>query len=242
MATLAGLAALLLSMGQDSPAKPLLVGLAAGASIWVTDVRGWLCLNRTMASAVALLLVAYFALHLARADGEARLLVLADLIVCLQVVLFFRKKDRSIYWQLAIISLLEVVVAAIFSHGAMFGIVLVFYMMTGLSALALSVLVLAREPVSRRRVAAAAGVCGRQPLAAARRPVRVHGQFGRQQPGRRRRRVVPTAGHAGDGDADADPGDFLYRAAAGSPGVARRHAAAQVPRRLHRHGQTGPIG
>ena len=30
MATLAGLATLLLSMGQDSPAKPLLVGLAAG--------------------------------------------------------------------------------------------------------------------------------------------------------------------------------------------------------------------
>ena len=54
----------------------------------------------------------YFAVRLARVDREARLLVLADLVVCLQVVLFFQKKDRSIYWQLAIISLLEVVVAA----------------------------------------------------------------------------------------------------------------------------------
>ena len=42
LATLAGLATLLLSMGEDNPAKALLVWLAAGASIWLTDVRGWL--------------------------------------------------------------------------------------------------------------------------------------------------------------------------------------------------------
>ena len=137
LATLAGLATLLLSMGEDNPSKALLVWLAAGASIWLTDVRGWLRLNRTMASAAALLLGAWFAVRWMRVGGDARIFVLADLVVYLQLVLFFQKKDRSVYWLLAIISLLEVVVAAWLSHGALFGVLLVIYMLTGLSALAL---------------------------------------------------------------------------------------------------------
>ena len=39
IATLVSLATLLLSMGEDNPGKPLLVGMAAAASIWLTDVR-----------------------------------------------------------------------------------------------------------------------------------------------------------------------------------------------------------
>jgi transglutaminase-like putative cysteine protease len=58
----------------------------------------------------------------------------------LQLILFFQKKDVVIYWQLAIISLLQVVVAAGFNHGAKFGILLVLYMIVGMSALALSFL------------------------------------------------------------------------------------------------------
>ena len=137
LATLAGLATLLLSMGEDNPSKALLVWLAAGASIWLTDVRGWLRLNRTTASAAALLLGAWFAVRWMRVGGDARIFVLADLVVYLQLILFFQKKDRSVYWLLAIISLLEVVVAAWLSHGAMFGVLLVIYMLTGLSAMAL---------------------------------------------------------------------------------------------------------
>jgi transglutaminase-like putative cysteine protease len=137
LATLAGLATLLLSMGEDTPGKALLVWLAAGTSIWLTDVRGWLRLNRTMASAAALALGLWFAARWMRVGGQARILVVADLVVYLQVILFFQKKDRSTYWLLAIISLLEVVVAAWFSQGAMFGVLLVVYMLTGLSALAL---------------------------------------------------------------------------------------------------------
>ena len=59
MATLAGLATLLLGMGQDSPGKVLLIWLAAAASIWVTDIKGWLRVNRIMASVLALPLLAY---------------------------------------------------------------------------------------------------------------------------------------------------------------------------------------
>ena len=45
IATLVALATLLLSMGQDRPEKPFLVGLAAAASIWLTDVKGWVRLT-----------------------------------------------------------------------------------------------------------------------------------------------------------------------------------------------------
>ena len=137
VATLAALATLLLGMGQDTPGKPLWVALAAAASIWLTDVKGWIRLSRSMASLIALPLVAYAAHQMLRTDGDTRILIVADLIVYLQVVLFFQKKETSIYWQLIVISLLEVVVAAFLSHGALFGVLLAIYMMAGLSALAL---------------------------------------------------------------------------------------------------------
>ena len=140
MATLAGLATLLLGMGQDSPGKVLLIWLAAAASIWVTDIKGWLRVNRIMASVLALPLLAYALLQLPRATNEAWILVIANVVMYLQLILFFQKKDVVIYWQLAIISLLQVVVAAGFNHGAKFGILLVLYMIVGMSALALSFL------------------------------------------------------------------------------------------------------
>ena len=88
----------------------------------------------------------------------------------LQLILFFQKKDVVIYWQLAIISLLQVVVAAGFNHGAKFGILLVLYMIVGMSALGAVVSLLAVEPIpAQRRIAAAcaAPVGCRWPLLAA---------------------------------------------------------------------------
>ena len=140
MATLVSLATLLLSMGQDRPGKPLLVGMAAAASIWLTDVKGWVRLTRRTASLVALPLVAYSFLFMPRDYGPAQTLVVADLVTWLQLILFFQKKEAAVYWQLAILSLLQVVVAAWFNHGAVFGGLLAAYVMTGMSALALLLL------------------------------------------------------------------------------------------------------
>ena len=96
----------------------------------------------------------------------AGILLLADLVVYLQVILFFQKKDRTTYWMLVIISLLEVVVAAWFNQGAMFGVVLGIYMLTGLSALALLFLYGNGAATSAAQAAAAAATPGsRWPLA-----------------------------------------------------------------------------
>ncbi len=137
MAALAALATLLLGMGQDSPARPLLVSVLAAASIWLTDIKGWVRLSRMTASLLALPVVAFCALRMLRLEGEARMMVLADLVICLQMILFYQKKETAIYWQLAVISLLQVVAATAFSHGVMFGVLLVLFMMTGMSALTL---------------------------------------------------------------------------------------------------------
>ena len=219
VATLAALATLLLGMGQDSPVKPLLVALAAAASIWLTDVKGWIRLSRSLASLIALPLVAYAAHRMLRTDGDARqILIVADLIVYLQVVLFFQKKETAIYWQLIVISLLEVVVAAFFSHGAIFGVLLAIYMMAGLSTMALLLQHVqwiryqyrperrARRPANRR-----AGPPERRSRS------RLQRQLRRRQRGGHRGRAVPAAGDGGHRHPGADAGDLLHRPPAGRP-------------------------
>ena len=140
MATLAALAALVLGMVEDSATKPLVVGLAAAVSIWVTDVKGWIRLSRTAVSLLALPLVGYFAIQMPHAGNDARLILIIDATLCLQVILFFQKKEIATYWQLIVISLVEIVFAAGFSHGVAFGMLLVIYVMITMSALALLLL------------------------------------------------------------------------------------------------------
>ncbi len=167
MATLAALGALLLGMGRRSPELPLLVLLAALASIWLTDVTGWFRLNRTVGS-LAALVAAAISLYPLYVYGELDILAIANFLVYLQIILLFQQKDGRVYWLLAGVSLFQVVAAAAFSQGVWFGLLLVVYMLVGLSALAL--LLLHRQwnryrPAAQSPPPAAAG--GRRwPLAA----------------------------------------------------------------------------
>ena len=54
VATLAALGTLLLGMGQRSAWLPLFSMIAAGTSVWLTDVTGWFRLNRKVANVAAL--------------------------------------------------------------------------------------------------------------------------------------------------------------------------------------------
>lgn len=139
MTTMAALGTLLLGMGQRSGTLPTVVVVAAALSIWLTDFRGWFRLNRTVANFAALLAVLFAAWHLLqmRGHGASGALAIADFLVYLQVVLFFQKKDERIYWQLVMLSLLQVVVAAAFNQRSGFGLLLLVYLFVGLSALAL---------------------------------------------------------------------------------------------------------
>jgi protein-glutamine gamma-glutamyltransferase len=137
MATLAALGALLLGMGQRSEWPPLLVIVAAAASVWLTDVTRRIRIGRWTAN-VLMLAGAIFSLHdVYPPRSETQTIGLSWFLIYLQVILLFQEKDQWKYWLLVMLSLLEVVMATLFSQGMWFGILLVIYMLLGFSAMTL---------------------------------------------------------------------------------------------------------
>ena len=138
LAAMASLGTLMLGMGQRSAAVPLVMLCIAGASVWLTDITGYFRLNRMVANFAALVIaVVILTREFSRFGSEAHILAIADLLIYFQILLLLQKKRDREYWQLAVLSLLQVVVAAAFSQGAWFGLVLVIYMLAGLSGLIL---------------------------------------------------------------------------------------------------------
>ncbi len=137
VAAMAAVATLLLGMGQQSMALPLMVFVAAAVSVWLTDITGTIALNRLVAN-LAALGAGLLTLHdLGQLPPHVRILGLANLLVYLQVILLFQKKDARRYRLLAMLSLLQVVVSAVFNQGLWFGILLTCYLFLGLSTLLL---------------------------------------------------------------------------------------------------------
>jgi len=121
VAAFAVLGATVFGAGQRDLRVAVLVALAAVAGLIVTDWGGR-GLHRTVCNLAALVAVALALRETLRYEGFSQLLVIANLLVFLQAVLFFQRKDERIYWQLIMLSLLEVLVAAIFSQGVWFGL------------------------------------------------------------------------------------------------------------------------
>ena len=140
MATLAALGALLLGMGQRSEGPPLLVALAAAASVWLTDITGWFHLGRRVVNVLILLAAVVSLYELFPLGSELQTLGFVWFVVYLQVILLFQKKDERTYWLLVMLSLLQVVVATLFSQGVWFGALLAVYMLLGFSAMTLLLL------------------------------------------------------------------------------------------------------
>lgn len=150
VATLAALGTILLSMGQNEGGLPVIVVLAAVTSVVVTDIKDWFHLNRMVANIAALIAAGFAARHLSAAIHAVPLLAIARFLIYLQVILLFQKKDARLYWQLCTLSFLQVVVAAAFNQGFVFGVLLVGYLFIGLSTLALFYLY--REDQTGRRI------------------------------------------------------------------------------------------
>lgn len=137
MATLAALSTVLLDMGQRDRVLAPLVVLAALASVWITDVKRWFRLNRLIANLGGLAAVLLALRETLRFEGETRILTIGSLLVFLQVILLFQEKDERVYWQMIMLSLLQVVVATLFNQGVWFGFLLVLHTLVALSALLL---------------------------------------------------------------------------------------------------------
>ena len=173
IATMAALGTLLFGMGYRSPWLPLGMMTAAITSVWLTDVTGWFRLNRNVATVAAVGAFFFLFWRLLPLRGWLEmLLAIGNFLVCLQIILLFQKKESRTYGLLALLSFVQVVVAAAFRQQLLFGLLLVVYLLVGLSALVL--LFLHRErtrhrPAGSRSPAPVTGgrrwpLAGREPI------------------------------------------------------------------------------
>ncbi len=118
---------MLLGMGRGDRWLPVLMILAAGASLLLTDSLGWFRLHRILAN-VAMVLAALFSLGgFFGSSSLDQLLAIARLLTYVQMVLLFQEKNSRIYGQLTVFSLLQAVVASLLNDSLEFGILLLMY-------------------------------------------------------------------------------------------------------------------
>ena len=137
MALLAIIGAVMLGLGQQDAKLALLVFIGAVASVVYTDRRKKFSLNHHLANVAALCAVGLALFDYSASDRNQQLLAIANLLVYLQVVVFFQEKNARIFGQLAMLSLLQVVVAAALNYSILFGVLIVVYMAIGLPTLSL---------------------------------------------------------------------------------------------------------
>ncbi|MBN1911261.1 MAG: DUF3488 domain-containing protein [Pirellulales bacterium] len=136
-AAVTALGALALGAIQGDVTLPGVVILASAVSIGVTDVAGWFRLNRMVASILALGAALLTFQQVMPISGTMSILSIARLLVYLQIILLFQRKDTRIYAQLLVVSVLEVMITAVFTRGATFGLLLLVYLPAALAVLAL---------------------------------------------------------------------------------------------------------
>lgn len=135
IALLASVGALLLGVAQGDLLLAALVIFAAATSVVFTDILNWLRLNRVVANLAALLALFACLSDFFQAGIRNQLLAVANLLVYLQIVLFYQRKNQRLYWQLAVLSLLQVVVSAALNVPVEFGVLLVLYAAVAISTL-----------------------------------------------------------------------------------------------------------
>ena len=150
MATLAALGTLLLGMAQENMLLPLVMLLAAALSVWLNDITGRFRLGRRLAN-VGIAVALYVSIVRIFGPGRADLAIyFANLLAYVQIILLFVEKDTRVWWHLALLSLIQVCVAAAYSREMVFGGLLVVYLFLGLSTMVL--IFLQHERAHYRRV------------------------------------------------------------------------------------------
>ena len=145
-AALTALGAILYSMGAQQSWLAVGLWLAAVLSLVVTDFLAVLRLPRNAGSVLMwcalVIFLAYFFLTwdgrmLVGHSPDWQLQSVVNVLIFLQCVLLFQEKDARAYGWLAVMSLLQAVVAARYSRGVAFGSLLIAYTVVGMFVLAL---------------------------------------------------------------------------------------------------------
>ncbi len=126
-----------LGWGQESVALPSALTVAALASLLPLRYSRYLRMNRLVANIGALMAVAWSLRDFLHRGSEGQLLAVADMLIYLQIVLLFQERSNRVYWQLLVLSVLQVVVAAALNLGPQFALLLAVYMAVAISTLVL---------------------------------------------------------------------------------------------------------
>ncbi|MEC7696218.1 MAG: DUF3488 and transglutaminase-like domain-containing protein [Planctomycetota bacterium] len=127
-ALLTALGSVMLGTSSGNVTLPLLTIAAATMSIYLTDRLRWFYLHGSVANLAALCAVLISIYDFYQLERDRQLLAIAYLLVYLQIVLLFQIKTHRIYWQLHLLSLLQVIVATAVSTSLGFGILLIIYL------------------------------------------------------------------------------------------------------------------
>lgn len=137
IAAMGSLSAILLGMGERAPLLPSIAVIMAGCSIYFHEIKGWVTLSERGANLACILAVAVALWDSWQLEEGSQLLAAAHLLVYLQFILLFQKKSNRRYWLLAVLSLMQVAVAAALGLELTFGLLLFTYLLISLGALGL---------------------------------------------------------------------------------------------------------
>ncbi len=141
IAALTALGAMLFAMGSQSPWLAMALWMAAVVSLVVTDFLGVVRIPRKAAIWLLWGVQAIFSPYLLVQSGwDGRMQTAANILIYSQLILLFQEKDARTYGWLAVMSLLQAVVAARYSQGVAFGGLIITYTIVGIFALSLLVL------------------------------------------------------------------------------------------------------
>lgn len=131
------LSGILLGVSHDN--KPLLWTAVAGAlvSFFLVDYFRLFHLTGWLANIASVLILLYAMRDFFGGDSAVKLISVAVLLVYLQCVLVFQRKTPRIYWQIFVLSFLQIVVAAIFNLNFEGSVLFVAYFAVALVAMML---------------------------------------------------------------------------------------------------------
>lgn len=121
------ISSLLLGLSLDSTSLLLIAFIGATLGFVVTDLLKWFSIKGLTANLASIVILILAMKDFLPEDSTGKLVSVANLLVYLQTVLMFQVKKPGLIWQILILSLLQVVVSAIFSLHFEAGILFVLY-------------------------------------------------------------------------------------------------------------------
>jgi len=113
-----------------SLASPQVVLIAVGGALMgylCCDFFGWFRIDGLLANLTSIIILIISMKNFFPEDSAGKLVAVANLLVYLQTMLMFQEKTPRLIWQVLVLSLLQVVVAAIFSLNFEGGLLFLFY-------------------------------------------------------------------------------------------------------------------